>query len=172
MHSGDSAFRLPPTRRISFALGLALGALGPGLFLGFGSAQAPPQPDFFWPYGVVQAGGANLDPAVQPVIAFVRGTSCGSAATKLATAGPDVPAGDVGKTVYVVDVLADGAGAGQRPGCGRTGDPVSFWFPQVRRMAAQQPAFKQGQARADLDASRVFGERLTLPQVSTDGPLQ
>lgn len=147
-------------------------ALASALWVGLGAAQAQPQPDFFWPHGVVQAGGANIDPTVQPVIAFVRGTSCGSSTTKLATAGPDVPAADVGKTVYVVDVLADGSGAGQRAGCGRAGDPVTFWFPQIRRMAVQEPVFKVGQARADLDASRSLGERRVLPQVSTDGPLQ
>lgn len=139
---------------------------------GLAGAQSPPQPDFFWPYGTVLQSGANIAPAQQPLIALVRGQACGFTETLVATAQPGNPPGDVGKTVYAVDVLADGAGAGQRPGCGRLGDPVTFYLPQIGRVASQQPLFQQGEQRVDLSAAIALGERLVIPVVSDDGPLQ
>ena len=132
-------------------------------------AVDPPRPDFFWPYGIVQLDGANLSPAEQPVVAFVGGTACGSAMTKVALAGQDVPAGDVGKTVYVVDVLADGAGRGQRAGCGRVGQPVTLYFPASGRIASFHPTFQVGGLRVDVALTQVLGERRMAVQVSADG---
>ncbi len=140
-----------------------------GLALVAVHADGPPQPDFFWPYGTVQIDGANIEPAEQPVIAFVNGKSCGDAFTKVAPEGPDTPEGDAGKTVYVVDVLADGTNPGDRAGCGRAGDPVSFYFPPIGRMAAQQPLFTAGSARVDLDLSVELANRLVAPMAASDG---
>jgi hypothetical protein len=90
----------------------------------------------------------------------------------VATATADTPASDIGKTVYVIDVLADGSGPGQRPGCGRAGDPVLFWFPTLGALATQQPTFQPGESRLDLTADHPLPNRLTLLSVSTDGPLE
>ena len=110
------------------------------------TAVDPPQPDFFWPYGRVQVGRANLAPSEQPVVALIGGIVCGSATTRIATPGPDTPAEDAGKTVYVVDVLADGSGPGQRPGCGHVGSPVTLYFPGSGRIAGHHPTFQIGRA--------------------------
>lgn len=132
-------------------------------------AVDPPQPDFFWPYGIVQVDGANVSPELQPVLALVNGKVCGEATTLVATAGPGVPPGDVGKTVYVVDVLADGAATGQREGCGRPGDTVLLYFPASRRMAVQQLAFVSGGQRANVDLGAELQFRLQGPMVANDG---
>ncbi len=128
---------------VSFVLG--------GAFIASAFAQAPTAPDFFWPYGKVLIGGANLDPVVQPVVAFVNGNACGSGETLVATAAEGTPADDVGKTVYVLDVLADGTSVGQRPGCGHPGDAVTLYFPASHSVASQQPTFVPGGQRVDLD---------------------
>ncbi len=139
---------------------------------GVAFAQTPPQPDFFWPYGTIQQSGANLVPEEQSLLAFVRGAACGATRTLVGTAGPGTPAGDVGKTVYAIDVLADGPGSGQREGCGRDGDPVLFYLPEISRVSEQKPAFHQGDERVNLTMDVVLGVRLVLPVVSDDGPLQ
>ena len=132
-------------------------------------AVDPPQPDFFWPYGTVQVDGANVSPAEQPVIALVNGKVCGEATTLIAAAGPGVPPDDVGKTVYVVDVLADGAATGQRAGCGRSGDTVLLYFPASRRIALQQLVFFSGGQRANVDLGSELQYRLQGPMVANDG---
>jgi hypothetical protein len=133
-------------------------------------AQEPPgAPDFAWPYGTVQVDGANLDPAVQPVIALVNGQSCGDGLTQVAGAAPGTPPGDIGKTVYVVDVLAHGSGVGQRPGCGVAGLPIWLWFPVAGRFALEQPLFGPGGQRADLELGPPLAFRLRSPQVARDG---
>lgn len=132
-------------------------------------AVDPPRPDFFWPYGIVQVDGANVSPPEQPVVAFMGGTACGSAMTKVALAGQDVPPGDVGKTVYVVDVLADGPGPGQRVGCGRVGQPVTLYFPASGRIASFHPTFQVGGLRVDIELTQVLAERRIGAQVSADG---
>ena len=131
-------------------------------------ADNPPAPDFYWPYGIARANGANIDPTAQTVIAFVRGKSCGDAQTKVALAGPNVPTGDVGKTVYVVDIAASGTSPGQRPGCGQAGDPVLFYLPAMHRTALQQPAFHQGNERVDLAFDNRLPYQLRAPQVASD----
>lgn len=131
-------------------------------------AQAPPAPTFFWPYGKVQVVGANLSPAVQPVIAFVNGKACGNDTTLIAAAAEGTPPGDVGKTVYTIDVLASGPAAGERPGCGNPGDPVTLYFPRTG-VAVQQPAFHQGGQRVDLDIVQQMGFRLRTPLMAADG---
>ena len=157
--------RRPGSRRL-VACFAALAACGVGVV----AAQNPPQPDFYWPYGVVAVGTANIDPADQPVVAFVNGTACGSARTKTAVAGPGVPASDVGKTVYVVDILADGTAGGQRRGCGHPGDRVILYFPVSGRVAAQRPAFRVGGERVDLDLTVELADHVPLPMTASDGP--
>lgn len=134
------------------------------------AAQLPPVPDHFWPYGQVLLGGENIEPDEQLVIALVDGMACGFAETFIAEADPDTPADDVGRTVYVITVRADGTGPGQAPGCGVDGVPVSFWFPEAGRFANEQPLFHQGEARVDLSLGPGLGTRIPVPFVSDDGP--
>ncbi|MEP7216687.1 MAG: hypothetical protein ABI782_10580 [Anaerolineaceae bacterium] len=131
-------------------------------------ADSPPAPDFYWPYGKVQIFGGNLSPSVQPVIAFVNGKACGAAQVTVALPADGTPIGDVGRTVYVIDVLADGTGIGQRPGCGRAGDPVSLYFPKSG-VAVQRPLFKQGGERVDLDIGVQTIYHLRAPFMASDG---
>lgn len=152
-------------RAFGGVLVLASVAFGAGTALG----QSPPQPDFFWPYGKVQLGGSNIEPPQQTVIGLVNGRACGEATTLVAAAGPGVPPGDVGKTVYVVDVLADGTNSGQRPGCGRPGDPVLLYFAGSHRMASQQTFFSAGSQRFDLELGPELFFRLTTPVLASDG---
>ena len=132
-------------------------------------AQNPPAPDFFWPYGRVQLGGANITPEEQTVIALVAGRACGESTTKVAQAGPGVPAGDVGKTVYVVDVLAAGSNPGQRPGCGTAGAAVQLYFAGAHRLATQQASFTPGPQRLDVELGPELTFRLTAPVLASDG---
>ena len=132
-------------------------------------AQNSPQPDFFWPYGRVQQGGTNIVPETQTVVGLVNGKACGEAVTKVAQAGPGVPAGDVGKTVYVVDILANGTGPGQRPGCGTPGASVQLYFAGSHRMASQQTFFTAGPQRFDVELGPELGFRLTAPVLASDG---
>ena len=129
----------------------------------------PPQPDFYWPYGQVQLDGANIQPAGQRIIAIVHGRACGEGNTLVPVAGPGVPPEDVGKTAYVVDVLHDGTGAGQRPGCGMAGAAVNFYFPELGRFAVQQPGFVVGTQRVDLDLGAALSVRMVVPLVAGDG---
>ena len=131
-------------------------------------ADNPPVPDFYWPYGIARLNGANVDPAVQTVVAFARGKACGDTQTLVALAGPNVPSGDVGKTVYVVNILANGGSPGQRSGCGQAGDPVLFYLPGMHRTALQQPSFHQGNERVDLDFDNQLRYQLRAPQVASD----
>ena len=131
-------------------------------------ADSPPAPDFYWPYGKVQIFGGNLSPSAQPAIAFVNGKACGTAQVIVAPPAEGTPIGDVGRTVYVIDVLADGTGIGQRPGCGRPGDPVTLYFPKSG-IAVQQPPFKQGGQRIDLDIGVRTIYRLQAPLMAADG---
>lgn len=155
--------------RLSRQLVLPCAALAAALAFVAAHADGPPQPDFFWPYGTVQRDGANIEPAEQPMIAFVNGSSCGDAFTRIAPEGPDTPQGDAGKTVYVVDVLADGTNPGDRAGCGHPGNPVLFYLPLIGRMAAQQPLFTAGSARVDLDLTIELSNRLVAPVTAADG---
>jgi hypothetical protein len=111
-------------------------------------------------------------PEVQPVVAFVHGQPCGSGSTLVAGPGPDVPAEDTGKTVYVLNVLAAGTGTGQAPGCGDPGDPVLLYFPLLGRYAAEILVFSVGEERANITLGPPFAMRLPLPFVSNDGALQ
>ena len=136
------------------------------------AAQSPPLPNFFWSYGTVQLDAANLDPPEQPVVALVGGAACGSSTTFIATASPDTPIEDLGRTVYSLNVRPDGTGAGQQSGCGREGESVLFWFPALSRFAFESPLFHQGEERVDLTLGPPLGVRLPLPFISDDGPLQ
>jgi hypothetical protein len=133
------------------------------------AAEAPPVPDFYWPYGTVQVEGTNISPTVQPIIAFVNGRSCGqSASTSFVEDNSDSPPVDAGKTVYVVNVLADGTGPGQRVGCGTAGAPVTFYFPVVGRIASQQPLFKAGGERVNLTLDVSLSNRMLAPFAAAD----
>ncbi len=152
-----------PCRRLA---GVLLASVCAAVGLGaVAFAQMPPAPDFFWPYGVARSGGMSVPPG-QPIIAFIRGLSCGVDQTKIATAGP--PDSDIGKTVYVIEIAADGSGPAQRPGCGRAGDPVLFYLPAQHLTAIQQPAFHQGQERVDLDFENQLRFQARAPQVAGD----
>jgi len=133
------------------------------------NAADPPTPDFFWPYGRVLLNGQNISPTSQTVVAFVNGHACGEDTTLVAQAAEGTPAEDVNRTVYVVDVLADGSGAGQRPGCGHLGDPVTLYFSGSRRVAQQQPLFQQGGRRHDITLGPELSHRVTSPMLSGDG---
>ena len=141
----------------------------------FGSlavAQSPPSPPTFtYLYGQALVGGENLSPENQPVVAFVNGRSCGggTAQTFVATEGQDVPVEDVGRTVYVIDVLADGTNNYERAGCGHPGDPILLYFPMSGRMASTQPLFQAGPLRADVDLGVALPQRASIPQVTSDG---
>ena len=132
-------------------------------------AADPPRPDFYWPYGTVQLSGANLEPPVQPVIALVNGQACGASETLVPEAGVGIPVGDVGKTAYVVNVLADGASAGQLRGCGKAGDPVTLYFPVSKRFAVQTLSFEAGSQRANLELGEELGFRLVGQMLANDG---
>jgi hypothetical protein len=136
---------------------------------GLVAAVDPPQPDFFWPYGRVAVDGENIAPPQQPVIAVVNGKACGEANTQMAVAGPGVPAGDAGKTVYVVDVLAAGSSTGHRENCGTPGDQVLLYFPAVHRIAVQVLVFAQGSQRADVDLGPELQYRLSGAMLAGDG---
>ena len=147
---------------------LASFALG-GALLSSAVASSPPAPDYFWPYGKVLIDGANITPEVQPVIAFVNGRVCGTAQPLVATAADGTPADDVGRTVYVIDVAANGGGVGQRPGCGHANDRVVLYFPASHRMGSQQPIFKQGGERVDLELGVNLQYQLRATQIAGDG---
>jgi len=148
---------------------LLVSAIGAVAVSGIATADSPPVPDFFWPYGLIQVNGADVSPQVQPLIAFVNGRACGIAQTQVATAADGTPASDVGHTVYVIDVLADGSGAGDRPGCGRPNQPVTLYLPQSGLVAAQQPLFQQGSERVDLNMSTHLVYHGASAAVASDG---
>lgn len=155
-------------RRSVAALSLSLLA---SLLAALAAAQGPPPgpPDFYWPYGRVSIAGENVSPTAQPVVAIVNGNACGSDTTRIAAEGPDVPPGDVGRTVYVVNILPDGAGAGQAPGCGRPGEWPRLWFPAASYLSEPMPAFRIGGLRVDIDLVTRLGERRTLPLLTGEG---
>jgi len=143
------------------------------VFTGISVASAappePPRPDYFWPYGRVSVDGQNAEPVVQQVIALVEGRACGEATTKVAEDAPGVPSGDVGNTVYVVEVLPNGTGAGHRPGCGTPGQPVMLYFVGSRRIAIQEPLFAPGNLRVDVDLRPELAFRLFSAMLAEDG---
>ena len=88
--------------------------------------------------------------------------------TLVATAGDNVPPSDVGKTVYKIDILADGTRVDQRAGCGHTGDSVTLYFPVLRRFATPNLTFHQGGERVDVTLAGTLPYRLISPGVSKD----
>jgi hypothetical protein len=104
------------------------------------------------------------------VIAFVNGQSCGAPAnTLVAVEGDDVPEEDVGRTVYVIDVLANGANNYEREGCGQPGDAIMLYFPASGRASSEQPLFQAGPSRVDLELDVMLGHRVGLPSLASDG---
>ncbi|MEO8538994.1 MAG: hypothetical protein ABI577_04575 [bacterium] len=162
-------FPLHRRRKRAAAAGLLASAFLAVVSVGVAWADDPPQPDFYWPYGKVQLDDANISPPIQRVIAIVNGKACGEAQTLIAQAGNGVPAGDVGKTVYVVDVLAAGSNSGHRPGCGQSGDSVVLYFPDAHRFAVQESTFVAGNARVDVDLGPELVFRLQGPMIAFDG---
>ena len=134
-------------------------------------AQAPSPPTFAYLYGRVAVDGANVVPETQPVIAFVNGKSCEGAPTQtfVAAEGDDVPPEDIGRTVYVIDVLADGENVYEREGCGHPGDPILLYLPAIGRMSSTQPLFQPGPLRADLPLDLWLSYRQVVPAVASEG---
>ncbi len=162
--------RFPLTHRRMLTAGAAMvAALGAFAVAGAVDPGLPGIP--FMAYGQVQVSGANISPEVQKVVAFVNGVECGTAMTKVATAGDGTPAEEVGRTVYVVDVLADGGpDYGSKAGCGRPGDLVTFYFPEIHRVATQHPAWQSGARRENLDLGVALSNRLVVVGVSAKVP--
>lgn len=163
------SLRMPLVLRRRTMASLAGAALLAAGVVGGAHAADPPAPDFFWPYGRVSVGGQNISPVSQTVIAFVNGRQCGHATTLVAQPADGTPPGDVNRTVYVVDVLADGTGAGELAGCGHAGDPVTLYFSGSKRVALQQPIFKQGGERWDLDLGPELSFRVSAAMLAGDG---
>lgn len=153
----------------SLMLGASL-VLAGGVAVGARAQPSPPAPDFASPYGRVTIDGVPLEQPVQPVIAFVNGVACGEGHTRLIAAAPGVDPADIGQVGFVLDVLADGAGPAQRPGCGKPGDSIRFYFPQVSRFAAESPTFRAGFFRVDLSLLPALSERRVVPTLARDGP--
>jgi hypothetical protein len=140
-------------------------------FRGIASGIEPPPsaPDFTTVFGPVQMDGQNLSPNEQVVIAMVNGLSCGNDVTKVASDDPS-NAPDIGKTVYAISVLADGAGFSQAPGCGTNGDAISFYFPELRRFALETSTFTGvGFKRQELTLGPELTQRQAIPLVTSDG---
>ncbi len=158
--------RFPMTHRRVLTTGAAI-VVALGAFAVAGAVDPGPPGIPFMAYGQVQVSGANISPEVQKVIVFVNGVECGTAMTKVATAGAGTPAEEVGKTVYVIDVLADGGTAyGSKAGCGRPGDLVTFYFPAIHRVATQHPAWQTGARRENLELGVALTNRLVVAAVS------
>jgi hypothetical protein len=114
----------------------------------------------------VQQDNGNLVPNSQPVLAFVSGTACGTALTRLAPSGPETPPEDADHTVYALKVLS----AVDRAGCGLPGASVSLYFPQLGRMANESTPFADAERRLNLTLGPPLGNRLIIHYVSGDGP--
>ena len=162
---------MPRIRRPLATLLIAAASAAAG-WAALAGAQSPPgAPTFAYVYGRVLQGGENISPEAQPVIAIVNGASCGGTPTTtlVATEGDDVPEEDVGRTVYVIDVLANGTNTYERAGCGQPGLPITLYFPAIGRMSSQQPLFQAGPIRADLELDIALIHRSTVSQVASDG---
>ena len=132
-------------------------------------AANPPLPEFAALYGHALIAGTNIAPQEQRVIAFVRGRACGEGRTFIPAAGEGVPPTDVGRTVYTVNVLPSGPGAGQRPGCAFPGDQVTLYFPESHRTTTLPLAYTPGGRRVDLDLDVDMQYQVSLPWVAGDG---
>lgn len=158
------------SRRIRITALATTAVAGAVCSLALALAQPSP-PTFAYLYGQVLVGGQNISPQTQPVIAFVNGKSCTGTPTTtfVATEGDDIPEEDVGRTVYVIDVLADGSALYERPGCGQAGDPIIFWFPEIGRMPSTRPLFQPGPTRADLELDVHLAYRGVVPELASEG---
>ena len=133
------------------------------------NAANPPLTEFLSVYGHALVAGVNISPEQQRVIAMVRGRACGEGHTLVPQAGEGIPPTDVGRTVFTVNVLPSGPGAGQRPGCAFVGDQVTLYFPESHRSTTLPLAYSPGGRRVDLDLDIDMQYRLVLPQVAKDG---
>ena len=130
----------------------------------------PAPPDFTTVFGPVQLDGQNISPAVQPIVAFVNGNSCGDSEEQTQVASDDpANAPDIGKTVYAISVFADGSGFGQSPGCGTSGDSIHFYLPALHRMANETATFDGvGFTRQELTLGPELQFRATVPVLAAD----
>ena len=141
-------------------------------------AQPPAFPEFTTVYGRALIDGENLQPADQPLVAFVNGRACGWTSAGLAPApdgdGEDAdPDPDAGRTVYAVDARSGGDGLYQIPGCGQAGDAIRFYLPLSGRMAEEEARFGgEGAVRADLSFDVELPWRLRAPQLASEGALE
>ena len=158
----------PPVRIL---LLIALVAIaGVATFRGVVSGQVPPPPppDFTTIFGPVQLDGQNIVPNDHLIIAMVNGRGCGYDTTKVAADDPS-NAPDIGKTVFAINVLADGTGSSQALGCGVPGDRIYFYFPDLRRFATETAQFVGiGFERTPLTLSEELTNRIYLPLVVKD----
>lgn len=143
-------------------------------------AQPPAFPEFTTVYGRALIDGENLQPAEQPLVAFVNGRACGWTSVGLAPAPADAGEGedaepdpDAGRTVYAVDARSGGDGLYQIPGCGQAGDAIRFYLPLSGRMAEEEARFGgEGAVRADLSFDVELPWRLRAPQLASEGALE
>ena len=142
-------------------------------------AQPPAFPEFTTVYGRALIDGENLQPADQPLVAFVNGRACGWTSIGLAPAPDDdededaEADPDAGRTVYAVDARSGGDGLYQLPGCGRAGDAIRFYLPLSGRMAEEEARFGgKGAVRADLSFDVELPWRLRAPQLASEGALE
>ncbi|OAI43099.1 hypothetical protein AYO38_02690 [bacterium SCGC AG-212-C10] len=160
---------LPRKRPLIFVTAaLILGAAVSGAIA---QAQGTPgHPDAYVPYGQVQTGAGNISPPVQTILAIVNGKVCGMDQTLIATAGPGTPEEEVGKTVYSIEVKAEGPNVFDIPGCGKPGDTVVFYLPVLGRLADQRVPFKSAVIeRANLTFTTVLPHRVINPSAAKDG---
>lgn len=165
-----TAIALPRYARVAGAFAGAIVAAGliAGVTLGQG---IPGPPNFALFYGTVQDNDENIVPAEQTMLAIVNGQVCGSARTSVAEDVPENSPEFIGKTVFTINVMADGDGAFQRPGCGNDGDSVRFYFPEVGRFAEQTGTFapvEGGPLEANLTLGPELSARLSVPLIARD----
>jgi hypothetical protein len=140
----------------------------PGLFIPRVALAQAPSRLFAYLYGRVAVDGeCRAGDAAR--LAFV-GKSCEVRPRNFVTTeGDDIPPEDIGKTVYVVDVLADGHNVYEREGCAHPGDPILLYLPAIGRMSSTQPLFQPGPVRADLQLDIWLGYRQVVPAVASEG---
>ncbi len=139
------------------ALGVVIAAL-PAVAM---AQDFPPPPPSTY-YGNVPSGIASGQGVVAIVVDGGQSTACGSGATLTDSVS--------GKTVYVVDVVADA----QKVGCGKSGRTVMFYFTGAGggRISLDTPAGWSGPGPVKVDVNTVSAplpRRGSAPQVARDG---
>jgi hypothetical protein len=157
------------TRRTTVVVIALVALLGLLAFRGVASGTVPPTPpDFSTVFGPVQLDGQNLQTSEQTLIAMVNGQACGHTATQVASDDPSNEP-DIGKTVFAVNVMANGSGFSQVPGCGTNGDIIHFYLPEEHRLATETSVFSGvGFQRQELTLDAELVNRLPVPLVTAD----